>query len=111
MSPEQRSFSVYAQPQVTEHWNIAALAVRGVGLHTVCMKRMRLVLDDQLLERATELAGVKTYSAAVQLALEEYVRRIQARQILELAGSGLWIGDLPEMRKDSKAAGKPKRKP
>jgi Arc/MetJ family transcription regulator len=77
----------------------------------MCMKRMRLVLDDQLLERATKLAGVKTYSAAVQLALEEYVRRVQARQILELAGSGLLIGELPEMRRDIKAALKPKRKP
>jgi hypothetical protein len=36
----------------------------------------------------------------VQQALEEFVRRIQARQILDLAGSGLWVVELGEMRKD-----------
>jgi Arc/MetJ family transcription regulator len=74
------------------------------------MKRTNLVLDEHLLERATKLAGAKTYSAVVQQALEEFVRRIQARQILDLAGSGLWLGDLTEMRKDAPPAAKRKRR-
>jgi Arc/MetJ family transcription regulator len=73
------------------------------------MKRTNLVLDEQLLERATKLAGAKTYSAAVSQALEEFVRRIQARQILELAGSGLWVGDLQEMRGDTARAPRGRR--
>ncbi len=64
------------------------------------MKRTNLVLDEQILEEATRLSGEKTYSAAVMRALEDYVRRAKARQILELRGSGQWEGDLREMRAD-----------
>jgi Arc/MetJ family transcription regulator len=67
------------------------------------MKRTNLVLSEDLLEEATRLSGEKTYSRAVERALEEYVRRIKARQILELRGSGLWEGDLAEMRRDRPA--------
>jgi Arc/MetJ family transcription regulator len=68
--------------------------------YTIHMKRTNLVLDEDLLEEATRLSGEKTYSAAVQKALRELVRRARARQILELRGSGLWQGDLAEMRAD-----------
>ena len=64
------------------------------------MKRTNLVLDEALLEEATRLSGEKTYSAAVQLALRELVRRARSRQILELRGHGSWEGDLAEMRED-----------
>ena len=65
------------------------------------MKRTNLVLDEELLEQATRLSGERTYSATVNRALEDFVRRIRAGRILELAGSGLWEGDLSEMRGDS----------
>jgi hypothetical protein len=58
------------------------------------------MLNEEILEEATRLAGVKTYSRAVEIALEEFIRRIKARQILALAGSGLWEGDLSSMRDD-----------
>jgi Arc/MetJ family transcription regulator len=64
------------------------------------MKRTNLVLDEDLLKLATRLSGEKTYSAAVMRALEEFVRRSKARQILEFRGSGVWEGDLSEMRDD-----------
>jgi len=64
------------------------------------MKRTNLVLDEELLEEATRVSGEKTYSAAVQKALSEFVRRAKARQIMELRGSGLWEGDIATMRKD-----------
>jgi Arc/MetJ family transcription regulator len=67
------------------------------------MKRTNLVLDAELLEEATRLSGAKTYSAAVTRALEDFVRRAKARQILELRGSGLWEGDLAAMRRDRAA--------
>ena len=66
----------------------------------VCMKRTNLVLDEELLEEATRLSGEKTYSAAVMRALEDFVRRVKARQILDLRGSGLWEGNLSAMRRD-----------
>ena len=64
------------------------------------MKRTNLVLDEQLLEEVTRASGERTYSRAVTRAIEDYLRRHRAGRILELAGSGLWEGDLAEMRED-----------
>lgn len=71
------------------------------------MKRTNLVLDENLLEEAVRLSGERTYSRAVERALEEFVRRIRARRILDLAGSGLWEGDLPTMRRDRTVVSEP----
>ena len=65
------------------------------------MKRTNLVLDEHLLEEATRLSGERTYSRTVERALEELVRRVKARRILDLAGSGLWEGDLSTVREDT----------
>jgi Arc/MetJ family transcription regulator len=70
------------------------------------MKRTNLVLDADLLDEATRLSGEKTYSAAVQRALKDFVQRAKARQILELRGSGLWDGELDQMRGDRSARGR-----
>jgi len=64
------------------------------------MKRTNLVLDEKLLEEALKLSGERTYSAAVNRALSELIRRIKAGRLLELQGSGIWEGDLSEMRRD-----------
>jgi Arc/MetJ family transcription regulator len=64
------------------------------------MKRTNLVLNEEVLKEALRLSGERTYSATVDLALREFVRRARAERILELAGSGLWRGDLGEMRGD-----------
>ena len=56
------------------------------------------MLDAVGLEEALRLSGERTYSAVVNLALADFVRRARAGRILELAGSGLWEGDLAEMR-------------
>jgi Arc/MetJ family transcription regulator len=64
------------------------------------MKRTNLVLDGDLLEEAARLSGERTYSKTVERALREMVRRAKARQILDLAGSGLWQGDLAVIRED-----------
>ena len=69
------------------------------------MKRTNLVLDEQLLDEATRLAGEKTFSAVVNRALDEFVRRRRALGITKLFGTGLWKGDLAVMRED-----KPRRR-
>lgn len=74
------------------------------------MKRTNLVLPEHLLEEATRLSGEKTYSRAVERALEEFVRRFKARRILELSGSGLWQGDLSVVREDSRPAARRRRR-
>lgn len=66
------------------------------------MKRTNLVLNESLLEEATRLSGERTYSRTVERALEDFVRRVKARHILDLAGSGLWEGDLGVMRQDAR---------
>ncbi len=77
-------------------------------MYTIHMKRTNVVLNEQLLEEATRLSGERTYSRTIERALEDFVRRIKAGRILELAGSGLWEGDLSEMRNDQ--VGSPKRR-
>jgi hypothetical protein len=72
------------------------------------MKRTNLVLDDALLREAQRLGGERTYSRTVDRALDEFVRRIKARRILTLEGTGAWSGDLPAMRED-RVARKPRR--
>lgn len=65
------------------------------------MKRINLVLPEGLLEEALRLGGERRYARTVERALKDFVRRIKARQILDLAGSGLWEGDLSQMRDDA----------
>ena len=71
-----------------------------VSRYDMRMKRTNLVLDEHLLAEAVRLSGERTYSGAVARALKEFVRRARANRILELAGSGLWEGNLAEMRDD-----------
>ena len=76
------------------------------------MKRTNLVLDASLLEETLKVSGERTYSRAVERAMEAFVRRAKARGILALAGSGAWQGDLPVVREDSPRYGKkPRRGP
>lgn len=74
------------------------------------MKRTNLVLREDLLDEAVRVSGERTYSRAVERALEDFIRRARARQILELAGSGLWEGNLPAMRRDQALVTKRRRK-
>ena len=49
-----------------------------------------LAIDPELLERARRLSGERTKTAAVTLALEEFVARREQAQVLELFGSLEW---------------------
>ena len=64
------------------------------------MKRTNVLLDEHLLEEAVRVSGERTYARTIERALEEMVRRAKAHGIDQLAGSGLWVGDLSEMRND-----------
>lgn len=82
----------------------------NVVMYIIHMKRTNVVLNERLLEEATRLSGERTYSRTIERALEDFVRRIKARRILELAGSGLWEGDLSEMRNDHQGSRKRREK-
>jgi Arc/MetJ family transcription regulator len=73
------------------------------------MKRTNVVLDEDLLEEAVRVSGERTYSRTIERALHEMVRRAKARGIDELAGSGLWQGDLSQMRGDPTSVGRERR--
>jgi Bacterial antitoxin of type II TA system, VapB len=62
------------------------------------------MLDEQLLAEATALSGERTFSRTIERALQEMVKRLKARRLLDLAGSGIWQGDLAAMRGDRSAA-------
>jgi Arc/MetJ family transcription regulator len=65
------------------------------------MKRTNLVLDERLLNEATRILGAKTYSGAVNTALEEVIRLKKIQGLSQFFGSGVWEGDLAEMREDN----------
>ncbi len=62
------------------------------------MKRTNLVLDEDILDKAKLVLGLKTYSEVVNTALREIVRLKTFEQIDQFASSGIWEGDLNEMR-------------
>jgi Arc/MetJ family transcription regulator len=64
------------------------------------MRRTNLVLDEQLLEEATRVLAARTYSAAVNLALEEVIRIRKIQSLPRYFASGIWEGDLSHMRED-----------
>jgi Arc/MetJ family transcription regulator len=70
------------------------------------MKRTNLVLNEDLLKLATQVLGTKTYSAAVNTALEEVIRVRKIQSLPKFFGSGIWEGDLSEMRDDRKPRGR-----
>jgi Arc/MetJ family transcription regulator len=74
------------------------------------MKRTNLVLRADLLEETLRVSQERTYSRAVERAMEDYVRRARARRILELAGSGAWKGDLSVVREDRPPYGTRRRR-
>ena len=47
------------------------------------MKRTNVILDEKLLQEAIELTGEKTYSAAINRALSEMVRKLKVRRGIE----------------------------
>ena len=64
------------------------------------MKRTNLVLDEHLLAEATRVLEARTYSSAVNTALEEVIRVRKIQQIPHFFGSRIWEGDLRQMRED-----------
>jgi len=62
-----------------------------------------LAIQPELLERALELSGEKTKTAAVTLALREFVARREQRRLLELFGSLEWDPDFDHKAERSRS--------
>jgi Arc/MetJ family transcription regulator len=62
------------------------------------MGRTNVVVDDELIERAMRLYGLRTKREAIDLALRRLVGEYTQKDMLDLEGMG-WEGDLEEMRR------------
>lgn len=62
--------------------------------------RTNIVLDDELVERARKLTGLRSKRAVVDEALRTLVRLKEQAAIRELRGKLHWEGDLRAMRSD-----------
>jgi Arc/MetJ family transcription regulator len=55
-------------------------------------------LDEKLISDAMSLSGLKTSNEVINNALHYFVRLCRRMKILEYQGSGIWEGNLEEMR-------------
>lgn len=55
--------------------------------------RMTLDIPSDLLEQATKLAGVKTKTEMIILALKEYIRQKKIERIVQVAGKIKFVKD------------------
>jgi Arc/MetJ family transcription regulator len=60
--------------------------------------RTNIEIDDQLMDRAMELTGLRTKRAVVDAALKALVDRHSRRQLKEAFGKYRWEGDLDKLR-------------
>jgi len=63
------------------------------------MRRTNIELDEKLVNEAMKLTNKKTKKEVVNYAVEELVRKLKRKKILELEGKVEWIGNLDETRK------------
>ena len=67
-------------------------------------KKTNVLLDEELVDAAKELTGVRFTKDVVDLALRRLVRNLRRRRILRLAGKVNWEGDLSAMRRGRRMA-------
>ncbi|MBY5958085.1 type II toxin-antitoxin system VapB family antitoxin [Membranicola marinus] len=60
--------------------------------------RTNIDIDDDLLNEILKKTNYKTKKAAVNAALEEYVRKLKLKELANLKGKVKWEGDLDAMR-------------
>jgi Arc/MetJ family transcription regulator len=60
--------------------------------------RTNIVLDDDLIERARMLTGIKTKREVIQEALRTLIQLHEQAQVRELRGKLRWEGDLNSLR-------------
>ena len=60
--------------------------------------RTNIEIDDELMEEAQRLSGLKTKRAVIDAALRMFVRVKRQTDVLNLPGKVRWEGNLDEMR-------------
>ena len=62
--------------------------------------RTNIVIDQELMENALKLSGLKTKRSVVEEALKLYVQILHQRELGKLRGKLKWEGNLDEMRRN-----------
>jgi len=60
--------------------------------------RTNIELDDVLVKKAMKITHISTKKALVNMALEELIKSNSRKGMLEYVNSGIWEGNLKEMR-------------
>jgi Arc/MetJ family transcription regulator len=60
--------------------------------------RTTLNIDDKLLEKASELTGIKEKTTLVKLGLEALIERVSARRLAKLGGTEKQLNAIPRRR-------------
>jgi len=60
--------------------------------------RTNVELDDVLVKKAMKITKISTKKALINKALEELIKSSSRKGMLEYIDSGIWEGDLKEMR-------------
>jgi Arc/MetJ family transcription regulator len=55
-------------------------------MHKEASMRTTLAINEKLLDEAKELSGARTKKEAVEIALDEFIRRRKTRKLLDLEG-------------------------
>lgn len=63
--------------------------------------RTNIEIDDELLEQALRLTGLKTKRAVVEQGLQTLIRLGRQRKVLDLAGKVHWEGNIDDNRDQS----------
>ncbi len=62
--------------------------------------RTNVVIDDQLMQDALQLSGLRTKKAVVEAGLRLLVQLSRQERVKDFRGSLKWSGDLDKMRTD-----------
>ena len=72
--------------------------VRAYSPRVVSIMRTTIVIDDDLMDEAMQVTGIKSKREVVDTALRKLVRLERQRSLLELEGTVEWQGDLGALR-------------
>jgi Arc/MetJ family transcription regulator len=60
--------------------------------------RTNIELDEKLVNEAMRISGITTKKALVNKALQQFIDSNDLKELLNYQGSGIWEGNLEEMR-------------
>ncbi|MDR1176106.1 MAG: type II toxin-antitoxin system VapB family antitoxin [Treponema sp.] len=60
--------------------------------------RTNIELDERLVNEAMRISGITTKKALVNKALQQFIDSNDLKELLKYQGSGIWEGNLEEMR-------------